>query len=103
MYLCHYHSPRYGIVHEGISTFDGLKVIDPVDALVSISCFGLVDIVFTFTIRTLMNSGSLLVVVDVVGWRSENSFMMIDENEYIIIAISRAEVYVNDLCWYLIL
>ena len=70
--------------------------------LMSISCLGLVDIVFTFTIRTLMNSGSLLVVVNVVGRRSENSFMMIDKNEYVYDS-RLAEVYVNDLCWYLIL
>ena len=42
MYLYHYHPSlvpwryarqRYGVVHEGILTFDGLKVIDTVDIL----------------------------------------------------------------------
>ena len=53
-----------------------MKVIDTADVLdINLSCLGLVGIVFTFTVRTLMNSGS--------GRRSANGFMMIDKNEYV--------------------
>ena len=57
-----------------------MKVIDTADVLdINLSCLGLVGIVFTFTVRTLMNSGSLLEVVDAVGRRSANGFMMIND------------------------